>query len=420
MESTPMEIIIKVIGIGRSGITVVNHMIASSLQGVGFIAADTDTQALSRARCEETIQLGISRTEGLPCGNPLIGSESALESTDAIRSALEGADLVFVVAGMGGGAGSGAAPVVAQIAKELGVLTVGVVTRPFYFEGKRRSAIAEAAIQAFLDAGDTLIVIPCDRLIPPAPEKPSFLDMLKVADEVLYRAVKGVSDVFTKHGHIGIDTADMRTVMGGGCFLMGEGRAIGKTRAHDAVQRAISSPLLDDIVLSTVRGVFLNITGGSDISLDEVTEITKTVEERTHEDAQILFGLVSNDDMGDEIRVTIIASGAGNSAPLNKLLRATKTGDGKGISNKERFPQHDDIEDGVFYFDDDELEIPCFIRARISGALDMSDFTWKCKNGLPHRISIEPPYQIHVEQMTSTEGKNIPSPCKVLKFIKDN
>lgn len=302
---------IKVFGVGGGGGNAVQNMIASNLKGVTFIVANTDVQALGRSTAEHKIQLGDKLTKGLGAGaNPQIGRDAALESINAIKECIGEADMVFVTAGMGGGTGTGAAPVIAQAAKESGALTVGVVTKPFFFEGPRRRQAAEQGIQEFRQYVDSLITIPNDRLLSLAPKKAPLLDMLKKADEVLFSAVKGISDLITIPGIINLDFADVKAVMGeSGLAMMGAGVARGETRAREAAMQAITSPLLEDISIDGARGVLLNITGSYDLTLEEVTEAAGLIQEAAHDDAQIFFGTVFDEEAGDEIRITVIATG---------------------------------------------------------------------------------------------------------------
>ena len=305
--------LIKVVGIGGGGSNAVNNMINSSLKGVTFIAANTDVQALNRSKAEFKIQLGEKLTKGLGAGaNPDIGREAALESVDQIRKMLEPADMVFVTAGMGGGTGTGAAPVIAQVAREMGALTVAVVSKPFYFEGKKRLLQAEKGAAALADAVDTIITIPNDRLLSLAAQKAAFLDMLKKADEVLFYAVKGISDLIMVPGLINLDFADVKAVMSEmGLAMMGTGIAKGEGRAREAALKAINSPLLEDVSIDGAKGVLLNITCAPDMTIDEVSEAASIIHEAAHDDAKIFFGTVFDEDAGDEMRITVIATGIG-------------------------------------------------------------------------------------------------------------
>ena len=307
---------LKVIGVGGGGGNAVQNMITSGLQGVQFICANTDMQALSRNNAPVKIQLGEKLTKGLGAGaNPAVGREAALESVNAIREAIGDADMVFVTAGMGGGTGTGAAPVVAQTAKEMGALTVGVVTKPFSFEGARRRRFAEEGLEEFKQHVDCLITIPNDRLLAFAPKKTPFSAMLQKANDVLFYAVKGISDVILADGMINLDFADVRTTMSeSGMALMGTGVAAGENR--EAAQRAINSPLLEDVSLESAKAVLYNITASMDISTDEIAEIGDIIADATPEDTNIIFGVVYDENIGDELRLTVIATGIDPSATV--------------------------------------------------------------------------------------------------------
>jgi cell division protein FtsZ len=302
---------IKVIGVGGGGGNAINTMVAARLEGVEFIAANTDVQALAANRASVKIQLGKSASRGLGAGaNPEVGRQAALEERDAIAAALEGADMVFVTAGMGGGTGTGGAPVVADVAKASGALTVGVVTRPFLFEGNKRRKQAEQGLADLEDAVDTLIVIPNQRLLSVAGENMSLADAFKRADEVLLNAVQGISDIITVHGLVNVDFADVRTIMcEKGMALMGTGRSSGERRAVEAMQAAISSPLLEDVTLDGATGLLVNITGGPNLTLREVDEAVSMAQSAADPDANIIFGSVVAEPLGDEVRITVIATG---------------------------------------------------------------------------------------------------------------
>ncbi len=306
---------IKVVGVGGGGGNAVNNMISSALQGVAFASANTDVQALGRSMAEHKIQLGAKLTKGLGAGaNPRTGCEAALESLELIKGFISDADMVFVTAGMGGGTGTGAAPVIAQAAKEMGILTVGVVTKPFFFEGKKRLESAEAGIEEFRKHVDSLITIPNDRLLQLAPKKATFIEMLKKADEVLYYAVKGISDLILVPGLINLDFADVRTVMSeSGLAMMGTGIATGESRAREAAMKAITSPLLEGVSIDGARQVLMNITCGADLGIDEVSEAAGIVSEAAHDDVHVIFGTVCDDSVGDEMRITVIATGIDSS-----------------------------------------------------------------------------------------------------------
>jgi cell division protein FtsZ len=302
---------IKVIGVGGGGGNAINTMVAARLEGVEFIAANTDVQALAANRASVKLQLGRSASRGLGAGaNPEVGRQAALEEREAIAAALDGADMVFVTAGMGGGTGTGGAPVVADVAKATGALTVGVVTRPFLFEGNKRRKHAEQGLAELRDAVDTLIVIPNQRLLSVAGENMSLADAFKRADEVLLNAVQGISDIITVHGLVNVDFADVRTIMSEkGMALMGTGRSSGEKRALEAMQAAISSPLLEDVTLDGATGLLVNISGGPNLSLKEVDEAVSMAQSAADPDANIIFGSVVDEGLGDEVRITVIATG---------------------------------------------------------------------------------------------------------------
>ncbi|MEE2662711.1 MAG: cell division protein FtsZ [Myxococcota bacterium] len=303
---------IKVVGVGGGGGNAINSMIDSGMSGVEFIAANSDSQALQHNLAAIKVQLGSEVTRGLGCGgNPDRGRASALEARDRLRELLEGTDMVFVTAGMGGGTGTGAAPIVAEVAREIGALTVGVVTKPFPFEGKVRTRHAERGIEELHQVVDTLITIPNQRLLAIAGKGTAIQDAFTLADEVLLNATRGISDLITIHGLINLDFADVRTVMNeAGVAMMGTGMGTGDTRALDASRAAISSPLLEDLSIDGARGVLINITGGTDMTLYEVNEASMLVQEAAHEDANIIFGAVIDEAVPEgELRVTVIATG---------------------------------------------------------------------------------------------------------------
>ncbi len=302
---------IKVIGVGGGGTNAVNSMVVSNIQGVEFIIANTDIQALDSSPCPQKIQVGSQVTKGLGAGsNPEIGRQSAEESQDQIRDMLDGADMVFITAGMGGGTGTGGAPIIADIARDVGALTVGVVTRPFLFEGKRRQIQAEEGIQELQQAVDTLIVIPNQKLLSFIGRQTSLTDAFSQADDVLRQAVSSISDLIVIPGLINLDFADVKTIMSGmGKALMGSGSATGENRAIEAAQKAISSPLLDEATVDGARGILINITGGESLTLHDVNESATLIHKSAHNDAHIIFGAVIEPEMKDEMRVTVIATG---------------------------------------------------------------------------------------------------------------
>lgn len=302
--------LIKVVGIGGGGVNAVNRMIDAGLKGVEFIAINTDAQALLMSDAEQKLDIGRDITRGLGAGaDPELGRQAAEANREEIEEFLKGADMVFITAGKGGGTGTGAAPVVAEIAKSLGALTIGVVTRPFGFEGRRRSSVAEQGIMNLKEKLDTLIVIPNDRLLQVCDETTSVLEAFRMADEVLLQGVQGITDLITTPGLINLDFADVKTIMtNAGSSLMGIGTARGENRALEASRNAISSPLLEASI-DGARGVLLSIAGGSDLGLFEVHEAADIITKAAHPDAQIIFGAVVDDQLGDEVRVTVIASG---------------------------------------------------------------------------------------------------------------
>jgi cell division protein FtsZ len=313
VEQHGMTARIKVIGIGGGGGNAVNTMIGGKLSGVDFMVANTDAQSLEASQAPLRIQLGSMVTKGLGAGaNPEIGRRAALEDQEQIREYLEGSDMIFLTAGMGGGTGTGGAPVIARVARDVGALTVGVVTKPFIFEGKKRMRQAEEGIEELKQSVDTLIVIPNQRLLSIAAKTTTMLEAFHKADDVLLQAVRGISDLIITPGLINLDFADVRTVMAEmGLALMGAAAATGENRAIEAAQRAISSPLLEDISIQGARGVLINITGGPDLCLHEVNEAASMIQEEAHDDANIIFGAVIDESLTDEIRITVIATGFG-------------------------------------------------------------------------------------------------------------
>jgi cell division protein FtsZ len=313
VEQENLKARIKVIGIGGGGGNAVNTMIGSKFTGVDFMVANTDAQSLDASRAPVKIQLGETVTKGLGAGaNPEIGRRAAQENEEIIQGYLAGSDMIFITAGMGGGTGTGGAPVVARLAREAGALTVGVVTKPFIFEGKKRMRQAEEGIEHLKQNVDTLIVIPNQRLLSIAAKTTTMLEAFHRADDVLLQAVRGISDLIITPGLINLDFADIRTVMAEmGLALMGAASAAGENRAIEAAQKAISSPLLEDISIQGARGVLINITGGPDLCLHEVNEAASMIQEEAHEDANIIFGSVIDETLTDEIRITVIATGFG-------------------------------------------------------------------------------------------------------------
>ena len=304
---------IKVIGVGGAGGNAINNMIRSGLQGVKFITANTDAQALEISKSEVKIQLGDSITEGLGAGaNPQIGRDAALESVEELRSALRDSHMVFITAGLGGGTGTGATPVIAEICREMGALTVAVVTRPFSFEGKKRAQIAEQGLMELKKYVDTAITIPNDRLRALASKKATLMEMFMKADEILLHAVKGITDLIMLPGLVNLDFADVRTTMSkAGMALMGIGISSGENRAVEAAEKAISHPLLEDISITGAKGVLMNITASSSMEFEEVAEASERIHKEVGEEAEIFWGTSVDDSLGDEMRVTVIATGIG-------------------------------------------------------------------------------------------------------------
>ena len=304
---------IKVIGVGGAGGNAINNMITSNLHGVKFIAANTDLQALDVSKAEVKIQLGEKLTEGLGAGaNPQVGRDAAFESGEVIKASLAESHMVFITAGFGGGTGTGAAPVIAGLCKELGILTVAVVTRPFSFEGKKRARQADDGLEELKQVADTVITIPNDRLRGLASKNARMIDMFRKADEILLHSVKGITDLIIRPGLVNLDFADVKTTMSkAGMAIMGIGVASGENRAVDAAERAISHPLLEDINIAGAKGVLMNITSSSDITMEEMTEASDRIYNEVGDDADIIWGAVMDDEMGDEMRVTVIATGIG-------------------------------------------------------------------------------------------------------------
>ena len=329
IDNVPSNAVIKVIGVGGGGGNAVKHMIENDVEGVDFICANTDAQALSDIESKTVLQLGGDITKGLGAGaNPEIGRAAAMEDRDRIAESLRGADMVFITAGMGGGTGTGGAPVVAEVARELGILTVAVVTRPFPFEGKKRVQIAHDGVAELQQHVDSLITIPNEKLLEVLGKNTSLLDAFKEANDVLLGAVQGIADLIIRPGMINVDFADVRTVMSEmGMAMMGTGQSKGENRAREAAERAINSPLLDDIDLAGARGILVNITAGLDLSLGEFSEVGDTIEEFASEEATVVVGTVIDPTMSEELKVTVVATGLGSEvarAPLQMVDTAPK------------------------------------------------------------------------------------------------
>jgi cell division protein FtsZ len=360
---------IKVIGLGGGGSNAINRMMEARFTGVEFIVANTDVQALRASPAPVKLQLGARLTMGLGAGaDPEVGKNAALEDRDQIKKLLDGADMVFVTAGLGGGTGTGSAPIVAATAKEMGILTVAVVTKPFAFEGRRRSQQAEAGLTELRSVVDTLITIPNQRLLAVVDRGTPLVEAFKVADTVLLQAVQGISDLILVPGLINLDFADVRTIMSGmGMALMGAGVGKGEHRALDAAQKAIASPLLDETSIDGARGILINFTGGSDLSLHEVEEAARIVQEAAHEEAHIIFGAVIDPSLQDEVRITVIATGFSErkegSLPSGKVVdmqRAPRPGAPSSKDWRRRVPAEIRAEaDGPT---EEDLDVPAFLR----------------------------------------------------------
>jgi cell division protein FtsZ len=369
---------VKIIGIGGGGNNALNTMISYSLSGVEFIAANTDAQALAATLAHIKLQLGASLTKGLGAGaNPEIGRKAALEDVEKIREVLKGADMVFITAGLGGGTGTGGAPVIAEVAREMGALTVAIVTKPFHFEGKKRMKQAEEGLANLRMTADALITIPNQRLLSISGKSMTLLEAFKKADEILYHAAKGISDIIVGQGIINLDFADVRTVMSEtGMALMGTGIASGENRSVEAAQKAISSPLLEDITIEGARGLLINITGGQNMTLNEINEATTLIQKEAHEEANIIWGMVIDEAMKEELRVTVIATGFGKVeeksasrfkkvAPISFSMRENRDIPTfmRRVKVNERFDELKLSEPPEFPVEDeDRFDIPTFLR----------------------------------------------------------
>ena len=383
---TEESAVIKVIGVGGGGSNAVQHMLSASIEGVDFICANTDAQALKSCSVPITLQMGANITKGLGAGaNPEIGRQAAQEDSEHIREMLHGADMVFITAGMGGGTGTGAAPVVAQLARDMGILTVAVVTKPFPFEGKKRMEVAMSGIRELSQSVDSLITIPNEKLLSVLGKSASLLDTFKAANDVLLGAVQGIAELITSPGLINVDFADVRTVMSEmGMAMMGTGRAVGDGRAREAAESAIASPLLENINLAGAKGLLVNITSGPDLTIGEFEEVGNTIKELASDDATVVVGTAIDSEMRNELRVTIVATGIGQGAPAKqsggrdhrdtaippfKLVQRPGEGDhvrserpsmrpkpvGEPVSERERVDP------------DEYLDIPAFLRRQALG-----------------------------------------------------
>ena len=346
---------IKVIGVGGAGGNAINNMIASNLQGVKFIAANTDSQALEISRAPVKIQMGEKLTEGLGAGaNPQIGRDAALESEEALRNALADSHMVFITAGFGGGTGTGAAPVIAEICKDLGALTVAVVTKPFAFEGKKRTKMAEDGIESLKTVADTAITIPNDRLRGLAPKNAKLMEMFLKADEILLHSVKGITDLIMMPGLVNLDFADVKTTMSkAGMAIMGIGISTGENRAVEAAERAMSHPLLEDIPISGAKGVLMNITSTSEMEFEEVAEASERIHDEVGDEADIFWGTSIDDSLGDEMRVTVLATGIGAEQETQIMDNAVEL----PLRGKVRDITPNDLERDII-----DYEEPTFIR----------------------------------------------------------
>jgi cell division protein FtsZ len=375
MDGYSQTAVIKVLGIGGGGGNAVAHMVRAGIEGVDFICANTDAQALKGAKVKTGLQIGCNITKGLGAGaNPEVGRQAAMEDRDRIQEVIEGADMLFLTAGLGGGTGTGAAPVVAQLAKEMGILTVAVVTKPFSMEGPKRMRVAEQGIAELGRFVDSLITIPNEKLLSVLGPSTTLLDAFRAANEVLQGAVQGIAELITRPGLINVDFADVRTVMSEmGMAMMGSGVASGQDRARIAAEAAISSPLLEDINLSGANGVLVNVTAGVDLSIGEFQEVGDTIKQFAAEDATVVIGTVIDPEMTDEIRVTVVATGLGQAAAVTerpmKVVRRTAP-----AVHKSREPNYTELEkpavarkravgDGMAHDSlEDLLDIPAFLR----------------------------------------------------------
>src|SRR5438552_3264047 len=349
--------VLKVVGVGGGGTNAVNRMVDAGLSGVEFIAVNTDAQALMMTDADVKIQIGAQATRGLGAGaDPEIGLAAAQESRDELKEALKGADMVFITAGEGGGTGTGGAPIVAELGQEIGALTVGVVTRPFAFEGRKRADQAERGIDQLRDRVDTLIVIENDRLLQVVERQTSVVEAFRMADDILRQGVQGITDLITEPGLVNLDFADVRTIMrDAGSALMGIGRASGENRAAEAARTAVSSPLLEASI-EGATGILLNVTGGPEIGLFEVNEAAEVVTSAADQNANVIFGAVIDDTVGDEVRVTVIATGFGPARPRRRRERPETVGTRE--PSRTRTPR----DEGGFEVPPDVLEVPSFLR----------------------------------------------------------
>ena len=377
VDNVQQNAVIKVIGVGGGGGNAVRHMLNSDIEGVEFICANTDAQALHDLDARQIIQLGGNITKGLGAGaNPEIGRQAAMEDRDRVADAIKGADMVFITAGMGGGTGTGAAPIVAEVAREMGILTVAVVTKPFQFEGGKRMSVAEAGLKELEESVDSLITIPNEKLLAVMGKKTSLLDAFASANDVLLGAVQGIADLITRNGMINVDFADVKTVMSEmGMAMMGTARATGENRAREAAEAAVRSPLLEDINLQGAKGILVNITAGMDLNLGEFSEVGDIVREFASDSATVVVGTVIDPDMTDELKVTVVATGLGGDREKpTKVVDNTRTLDGTTDYNQLDRPavlRRRAVSQGNVAVDQsrdsdeqdvDYLDIPAFLR----------------------------------------------------------
>ena len=372
MDAHSQSAVIKVIGVGGGGGNAVAHMVDAGIEGVDFICANTDSQALKDSRVRTSLQIGCNITKGLGAGaNPDIGRQAAMEDRDRIHEAIEGADMLFITAGMGGGTGTGAAPIVAQVAKELGILTVAVVTKPFLMEGNKRMLIADHGITELGKSVDSLITIPNEKLLTVLGGETTLLDAFRAANQVLQGAVQGIAELITRPGLINVDFADVKTVMAEmGMAMMGSGSSSGEDRAREAAEAAVSSPLLEDINLAGANGILVNVTAGMDLSIGEFQEVGNTVKEFASDDATVVIGTVIDPDMTDRIRVTVVATGLGQSmanaeSPMRIVRRQVAQAEPNyhGL-DKPTVQRKRAVGDGLDAagLQEDLLDIPAFLR----------------------------------------------------------
>jgi cell division protein FtsZ len=371
MDTYSQNAVIKVMGIGGGGGNAVKHMMNSNIEGVDFLCANTDSQALKNVSVKTNLQIGCNITKGLGAGaNPEIGRQAALEDRERIQSVIEGADMLFITAGMGGGTGTGATPVVAQLAKEMGILTVAIVTKPFPFEGSKRMAVAQEGIKALGQHVDSLITIPNEKLLTVLGKDMNLLEAFKTANNVLQGAVQGIAELITKPGLINVDFADVRTVMSEmGMAMMGSGVGTGENRARQAAEAAIASPLLEDVSLAGARGILVNVTAGSDLSIGEFEEVGSIVKEFASDDATVVIGTVIEPELKSELRVTVVATGLGiqSAAKPVRLVehRASGEVDYKQYEKPTAIRDKRAVGDGLRRdagFDAEYLDIPAFLR----------------------------------------------------------